>query len=136
MNISGTEYDVATTKWGSDWRLPSKENFDELIDKCKWTLIRYKDTYGARVEGPNGNSIFLPIPGVKIKTKLDRERYYSQYWTDSPQKISSLKCANILTLKLVDSSDGFDGDGIGFLATTYYYGIAYNGSSVRAVSDN
>lgn len=136
MNIGGTEYDVATTKWGSDWRLPSKENFDELVDKCEWTIIRYKDTYGARVEGPNGNSIFLPIPGTKIKSKLHDERYYSMYWTDTPQEISSLKCANILTLELVDSSDGYYGDGIGFLATTYYYGIAYNGGSVRAVSDN
>lgn len=140
MNIGGTEYDVATTKWGSDWRLPSKENFDELVDKCEWTIIRYKDTYGARVEGPNGNSIFLPIPGTKIKSKLYDERYYSMYWTDSPQELSlstgSLKCANILTLELLDASDGYYGDGIGFLATTCYYGIAYNGGSVRAVSDN
>lgn len=133
MNIGGTEYDVATAKWGKDWRLPTKENFKELMDKCKWNLIRYKDVYGARVEGPNGNSIFLPIPGCKIGNKLHEERYYSQYLIDSPRELSlttgPLKTVDILTLELGANLDAIT-------ATTYYCGFAYNGSSVRAVSEN
>lgn len=41
---------------------PTKAEFDELLDKklCKWTLDTVNDRKGARVTGPNGNSIFLP----------------------------------------------------------------------------
>ena len=132
MNIGGTEYDVATAKWGKDWRLPSKENFEELMNKCKWTMIRYKDKYGLKLEGPNGNSIFLPIPGYKVGAKLHDEKYYSQYLIESPRELSlttgPLKTVDIFTLKLDSDLEGITG-------TTYYCGFAYNGSSVRAVSD-
>lgn len=55
-NICGTEYDPATMCWNNDWRLPTREEFQELIDKCTWT----RSGYDAIVTGPNGNSIKLP----------------------------------------------------------------------------
>ena len=107
MNIGGTEYDVAKAKWGNNWRMPSKEDFSELMNECKWSLIRYKDVYGARIEGPNGNSIFMPIPGVKVGTKLVDERVTSYYWIDSPRNLTistgALKVADIFTLELNSS---------------------------------
>lgn len=60
-NISGTKYDVAHVKWGDKWRIPTSEEIDELINKCKWQWIEYKGTNGALIQGPNGNFIFLPI---------------------------------------------------------------------------
>lgn len=133
MNIGGTEYDVARAKWGNNWRMPSLEDFRELMNKCKWSLIRYKDVYGARIEGPNGNSIFMPIPGVKVGTKLEDEGLTSYYWIDSPRDLSistgPLKVADIFTLELNSSYDNITG-------TTYYCSLVYNGGSVRAVSDN
>lgn len=57
--ISGTEYDVATAAWGNGWRLPTKEEFQELIDNCTWE----KQSNGYRVVGPNGNSIYLLASG-------------------------------------------------------------------------
>ena len=132
MNIGGTEYDVAKAKWGDNWRMPSLNDFRELMNECKWSLIRYKDRYGARVEGPNGNSIFLPIPGVKIGSKLEEERFTSSYWIDSPRELSlttgPLKVADIFTLGLNSSYE--------LTGTTYYCGLVYNGGSVRAVTDN
>ncbi len=59
-NISGTQYDVARQKWGGSWRMPTKADFDELLQKCKWTWCQYKGVNGCKVTGPNGNSIFLP----------------------------------------------------------------------------
>lgn len=60
QNISGTKYDVATVRWGEGWRMPSRAECQELIDKCTWT---YKSGRGWTITGPNGNSIFLPIGG-------------------------------------------------------------------------
>lgn len=45
------------------WRVPSVDEFNELIDKCKWTWTKLNDVNGYDIIGPNGNSIFLPAAG-------------------------------------------------------------------------
>lgn len=69
--------DTATDKWGYKWRMPTKDDFRELIQKCSWDLVRipykghnYKShndevtTIKAfKVTGPNGNHIYLPALG-------------------------------------------------------------------------
>lgn len=67
-NISGTEYDVARQKWGGSWRMPTKEEFNELLSKCTWTWMTYKGINGYKVTGPNGDSIFLPAVGSFVYT--------------------------------------------------------------------
>ena len=62
-NICGTQYDVARVRWGNGWRMPTKIEFQELIDSCTWTWTTYKNVEGYKVTGPNGNSIFLPDAG-------------------------------------------------------------------------
>ena len=62
-NICGTKYDIARAKWGDDWRLPTVDEFKELVQKCDWYWATYKGTEGTLVVGPNGNSIFLPAGG-------------------------------------------------------------------------
>ncbi len=57
------EYDVARANWGSTWRMPNKEDVIELIENCTWTWIMQNNVYGYKVEGANGNSIFLPAVG-------------------------------------------------------------------------
>lgn len=63
INICGTKYDIAYIQWGKDWRLPTIEEMQELMNKCKWKWISYRKTNGYKVTGPNGNSIFLPAGG-------------------------------------------------------------------------
>lgn len=56
--IGGTGYDAAHTRLGSDYRLPSVSNIQELIDECDWRW----DVNGFLVTSKkNGNSIFLPV---------------------------------------------------------------------------
>ena len=55
-SIIGTSADVVRIKWGDDWQLPSKDQFKELIDNCKFVI----EAGGYRVIGPNGNRMFLP----------------------------------------------------------------------------
>ena len=75
-------YDEAVGRFGS--RLPSKEQFQELWDKCVWT--RTDDGYN--VTGPSEESIFLPFcVGFSIEGKCDGKisrRPYAYYWTSSP----------------------------------------------------
>lgn len=79
-NISGTEYDIATAKWGEGWKMPTKENWKELVDKCKWTREKAFFVDGYRVVGPNGNSIFLPNTGLRFGEKISNTDA-GYYWT-------------------------------------------------------
>lgn len=46
--------------WSREWKTPSLEQIDELMEKCSWTW--HEDTpTGYIVTGKNGNSIFMPM---------------------------------------------------------------------------
>ena len=72
--------DVARIKWGGDWKMPTKEDFDELLSQCTWTLETRNGVKGYLVSGSNGNSIFLPNAGY-TSSALDNSRGY--YWSSS-----------------------------------------------------
>lgn len=57
------EDDVAHVKWGGNWRMPSKDEFLELMDtlNCAWIYTSMNGMTGYKIESKkNGNSIFLP----------------------------------------------------------------------------
>lgn len=56
-------YDAARVNWGGSWRMPTLEEFEELIEKCKFVWKSNKGVEGFEVFGPNGQSIFLPASG-------------------------------------------------------------------------
>ena len=62
-DISGTEYDAAAVKWGNGWRMPTALEMEELATECIWTADTLGGVGGNKVEGPNGNSIFIPNNG-------------------------------------------------------------------------
>ena len=53
------EDDAASVNWSSQWRMPSKEQLDELRNQCTWTWTTSNGVKGYRVS-KNGKSIFLP----------------------------------------------------------------------------
>lgn len=59
--------DVASIKWGGDWRMPTLAEQMELLYYCTWTEETFNGIKGFRVTGPNGNSIFLPLAGYYSK---------------------------------------------------------------------
>ena len=80
-NISGNPtYDVARAEWGSTWRMPTKDEFKELIDECKWELVYQK---GFKVIGPNGTSIFLPFAGRKQYDQQCGSTSKGDYWSST-----------------------------------------------------
>ncbi len=81
LNIGGTKYDVARQKWGGSWRMPTKEDIDELVSKCTWAWITYNGVSGCKVMGPNGNSIFLPAGGGRYSTSHKFDGSRGCYWS-------------------------------------------------------
>ena len=57
------EDDAAHVHWGNKWRMPTKEELQELIDSCQWERTTVNEVRGNTVTGPNGNSIFIPLAG-------------------------------------------------------------------------
>lgn len=51
--------DVAEVKWGGNWRMPTKDEWQELKDSCTWTKVPSGSGY--IVKAKNGNFIFLPV---------------------------------------------------------------------------
>ena len=80
-NISGTQYDVARAQWGGSWRLPTKSEMQELVDRCTWTWTTYKGVRGYKVTGPNGNSIFLPAARYRVGTEINSRGSGGYYWS-------------------------------------------------------
>lgn len=58
-NIAGTKYDAAAVQWGGLWRMPTKEEMQELIDSCSWEWTPINGVKGSIISR-NGNHIFLP----------------------------------------------------------------------------
>lgn len=76
-DVDSVGYDIATQKWGERWRTPTKEEFEELMIKCKWEkcIDPKSDQHALKVIGPNGKSIILPVTGYagcNQKPKIER----------------------------------------------------------------
>ena len=80
VNISGSSYDAAHTNLGGNWRMPTKIEFQELIDNCKWKPARYNGTDGFCITGPNGKAIFIPAAGY-YSEKEKHSGYSILLWT-------------------------------------------------------
>ena len=77
------DYDEAVSKFGNN--LPTKEQLQELEDKCTWKWATRNEVNGWEVTGPNGESIFLPAAGLRGCFGL--VRYVGTrgtYWSSTP----------------------------------------------------
>lgn len=85
--------DVAKAKWGTKWMIPTKEQFEELRNNCKWTYDYFNGVFCWKVTGSNGNSILFPtsghysvIPGDGVSKNIYRNKrgfYWSRNLSDS-----------------------------------------------------
>ena len=76
-DIAGTDYDVAHVMWGESWRMPSKDQIQELMDNSTMVSAKLNSVFGNYFIGPNNSVIFLPNAG----------RYYN--YDDSIRGIGS-----------------------------------------------
>ncbi|MBQ0080114.1 MAG: hypothetical protein KBS95_00995 [Alistipes sp.] len=126
-NLSG-DRDTATNMWGSNWRMPTIEEFITLTNndesgRCSLEWIsNYKDTgvNGILISGKGkyaSNSIFLPAVGCYINQTIDNRGVDACYWSSTPGGPQGAPILNF-------SSD---------CAETHKFLWRYCGSAVRAV---
>lgn len=82
------EDDAAHVLWGGTWRMPTRDEFKELMDadKCTWTWKGNGYEVESKVEGFAGNKIFIPAAGEISSSGLDavgeQGHYYSSTLAD------------------------------------------------------
>ena len=67
------EDDAATANWGSDWRMPTLEEWNELYNNTTNTWTTQNGVNGRLFTASNGNSLFLPAAGYR----WDGELYFA-----------------------------------------------------------
>lgn len=120
-NIAGTEYDAATVNLGSDWRMPTREEMKDLIDKCTWEWTQIMNVNGYKVTGPNGNSIFIPAAGRYLSTLLYQNKDLD-YWTATK--------SNLANSYILVQNQGYAG------SYTIIPSARYGGCTIRPVTTN
>ena len=91
-DISGTSYDVATALWGKEWCMPTKEQFEELVQNCEWNQYESNGVWGLKFTSKtNGNSIFLPYTGYKENGSVN-ESTEVHCWTSVPYNDLAYEC--------------------------------------------
>lgn len=85
------EDDAAYVTSDGLWRMPTKEEFDELM-ALDWALVQ-QPVLGFRVKGNNGNSIFLPATKYKPETSSSNPPTY--YWSSTSPGGKSAYCLQV-----------------------------------------
>ena len=77
-----TSDDAATVNMGTNWRIPSLDDFDELQSNCDIKWMSVNGVNGYKFTGPNGNSIFMPASGGRSGERLIDSGSCGFYWLD------------------------------------------------------
>lgn len=77
--------DAATANWGGRWRMPTREEVQELIDNCDSRWVRVNGvTFGRQfLSRVNDNYIFIPAAGYMWGTYLYGDADAGQIWTST-----------------------------------------------------
>ena len=116
------EQDAAHVNMGGNWRMPTKIECKELIDKCTstWTDDYNNTGVAGRVftSKTNGNSVFFPAAGACDVFSVNVQGSYGNYWAASWTSQDH-------SWRMYFYSGGI----------TTYYGTRFYGQSVRGVCE-
>ena len=106
------EDDAAYVNWGSDWRMPTRDQLDELrnTSNTTWTRTTMNGKSGFKVSKKTDSNvyIFLPAAGYRYDSSLNYAGSNGYYWSRS-----------------LDTSDSY-----------YAYGLYFNSGNVYTIDDN
>ncbi|MBQ9651451.1 MAG: hypothetical protein IJV13_04470 [Prevotella sp.] len=117
------EDDAAYKNWGSDWRMPTLEELNELIDECSWEFMQVNGVKGYKVSGTKpgytDRYIFLPAGGYKNSSYNNPNNEHGGYWLST---LNVEYCYNGMDLYFKSYFHNPDGNG-----------ERYNGQPIRPV---
>ena len=115
------EDDAAHVLLGSDWRIPTLEELDELRTKCTITTETVNGVSVRKFTGPNNNYIYIPNAGYRTGT-----RYV--YKESNPRPILGSRCVTKLSDEYTDHMT------FGTMMPTGLMSLSYScGVSIRPV---
>ena len=124
-DVSGDKImDVATLKWGKGWRMPTEEEYRELLNYTHSSFKELNGRYGREYSNlVNDNTIFLPAAGSMEGSKLTNPNGCGSYWSSTPYT----------------NTDGTNTGAYALIYNAPYEYMStlsrYYGMSVRAVAD-
>lgn len=79
--VLDSQDDVAKSMLGGEWRIPTKEDMEELVEECEWKWTSLNGQLGWKVIGSNNNYIFLPASGAASSYRIAGVNELGRYWT-------------------------------------------------------
>ena len=85
--ILAPKYDAATVILGNDWRLPTVDEFQELINNTNHEWV--ENYQGSRIKGMiftsnnNGAELFIPASGFRSGSSFSYRGIYTYLWSSS-----------------------------------------------------
>ena len=118
------EDDAATVNWGGSWRMPTLNEYQELLDNCTKTWTTLNGVYGRKFtsnkSGYTKNWIFLPAAGCRQNSSLFNEGPNGYYWS-STLNVDDPRYAYFVYFQSNNEN--------------WYNGTRYDGLSVRPVCE-
>ena len=141
-SITNGKFDMAKANWGGSWRLPTKDEAQELLDKCTISKVeKYNGIYCFKITGPNGNFIYIPLAGLReVDGEFDSRdeiRALATVWTGDISNICSYSYNDehlrlAYALKISETDNGIY---TGKIKCKLDHGVRWHGRPVRAVKD-
>ncbi len=105
--VLDSAHDAATVRWGAPWRMPTRQELQELMENCSWEYnVWDSGVYGYKVTSKSDRSRFIIIPmaGYRNGTALYDPGVIGYYWTST--RSSSTWAASCLFLDTVSPATG------------------------------
>ncbi len=85
--VLAPKHDAACVQWGGGWRMPTKQELDDLKSKCDWEITTVNGVKGYVVCGRgayDSASIFLPAAGRGSGSSFCDSGLFGYYWSSVP----------------------------------------------------
>ena len=98
--ILSADDDVVSATMGSEWRMPTQWEFEELLNYCDWEFTQVSRRIGYTITSKiNSNSIFIPIKYVDRGFMYGKVIEDTPYWTSCASGDNSMAFVTRLGLR-------------------------------------